>query len=389
MQFRLFLFFLCILASTQARAERELKCRGALASTESGAGLYPNVFGVAFDGIYNGNYGESSKQLNALFSFLEIQGPQKTTEASMLLSSFFEQLYQSNSVVDRFYPSSSHSEAERSLKAQVLETLHVRIYVLSRVLEARPIREDLHLFARLLESTLGDFNPKRGFLDIPDPVLSEKLRVTREAYDQKLTEDAEPQTWRDSDIDFDAGENNKGAFQAPQGNTKIDAVVLPGEDKAFVERTLLAMTPESYKNAREKNEYSNFDEFAETVLYAYHLIHTRGGSGRVLINVYKRALEFLVLEVVVPKHGLNNQLKAARVKNYLIQLRKAMDGTLAPRFGESFAGLALESFHDELLNLRYHLNYCSNVRGLIKDAESLQELNTIFRLAEIDEFRIP
>ncbi len=387
MQFRVAIFLLGVLSSfSYARAEREPGCKVALSSAQSQ--IYPNVLGLEFDDIYNSHYGQVSKKLKAIFAFLEIQGPNKSTEASLLLSSFFDQLYQNPSAIDRFYPEGNYGAAERALKAEVWETLHLRIYVLSRVLESRPLKGDVRLMTKLIETLLGDFNPTRGFLTIPDAVLSEKLRITRDTYyaDAKLEE--APIVWKDPEHDEELSEATKSS-----ASTNFEPVgelfFLPGEDQHLVRRKMSEISRDSYKNAREKSEYTNFDEFAESSIYAYHLIHARGGSARILINVYNRALEFLVREVVVPKFGLNNQIKGGRTKNFLIDIRKALDGTLAPRFGERFAGLALEGLHAELVNLRYHLNFCSNTRELIKDAESLRELNTIFRIAELDEFRIP
>jgi len=368
-----FLWFL-----SPARAEREVGCKGALSVASEH--LYPNVLGLEFDDIFNSQYGLASKSLRAIFDFLEIQGPRKSTEASLLLSAFLQRLYDTPTVVDRYYPDAHYSAPERALKAEVLETLHLRIYILSRVLEARPLKGDVRLLAKLLETLVGDFNPTRGFLKIPDALLSEKLRLSRENFIAEKSSEAKE--------DFDSSPFQR-SDPVRENEPVVELFYLPGEDKGIVERTMSSMSRESYKNAREKSEYANFDEFAESMIYSYHLIHSRSGNGRILINVYNRALEFLVREVVVPKDSLSHQAKGARTKNFLIQLRKALDGTLAPRFGERFAGMALEGLHAELVNLRYHLNFCSNARELIKDAESLQELNTIFQIAELDEFRIP
>lgn len=350
-------------------------------------GIYPKALSKDFNTVYNGHYGIGGEKLRAIFNFLEINGV-RGMDAAQSLQAIFSHLFEDVTFVDRFYK--NYSDKEVTLRESVLKTLEQRIYLLQRVLEAHPVKNDLALFDALLYVSVADFHPREGFRNVADKDLTHRIvqmqKTFREAAERTKERDEEA-AWKEQDDDEDAPKPLMQSSIPKYGRNEI--VVLPWENPVEVLQHLNAMKEDSYQNAKQKAELGSFDEFGEVPLYAYHIIHHGSGNPYILLNLYQRGIEFLEFEVVAPKFGDKNELKGARTKNFLIHLRQALDGTLTVRFGERFSKMAIERFEQPLKQLRGHLERCSNVRELFKDSESLRELNTILTAVGVEEFHPP
>jgi hypothetical protein len=311
------------------------------------------ALGPVFDDVFKSHYGEGSKILKKIFSFLNL-GDANTQNPSMILQTVLFHLHLEPSFMDRFYPLNLRP-AKKLLLRNVLVVLDQRLNVLNGFLKLNPLKaEGSKLYAELAYALLKDFNTTRGFLIYDHSNLIYILHQAQRKYFE-----APPNTFHQED----------------------DLIVFRQENRGYVERRMKELNTNQFPLLYNKAIYDEFSDLEILKDYHFYVLHKPKEDKKRLMVAYERALNFMLDVVVNPTQEYTaEEMKPNVASNFFYNLKNLLNGSLNERFGSDFTDEFKDQMKRHVEDLHYHMKLTPLPNALFPARSALIALNDCFSI---------